>query len=158
LSINAAIAEEWMVVIQQHCLNMIWPILDFRSMFIARPRTQLQPAPPTKGHSGCRTTSPIVVFVMQPCPIFKFQTFVQFNQSFITETGVSEEQESISNLRSTLTYLIAGMSIRNAKKRGVLRPTATSARPLKLKSWAASVCVVNGAKRTPRIATHQKHG
>jgi hypothetical protein len=30
---------------------------------------------------------------MQRCPTFKFQTFVQFNQSFITETGVSEEQE-----------------------------------------------------------------
>jgi hypothetical protein len=42
---------------------------------------------------GIFRLSPIVAIVMQPCRTFKFQTFVQFNQSFITETGVSEEQE-----------------------------------------------------------------
>lgn len=42
---------------------------------------------------GIFRLSPIVAFAVQPCPTFKFQTFVQFNQSFITETGVSEEQE-----------------------------------------------------------------
>ena len=42
---------------------------------------------------GIFRLSPIFAFVMQPCRTFKFQTFVQFNQSFITETGVSEEQE-----------------------------------------------------------------
>jgi hypothetical protein len=42
---------------------------------------------------GIFRLSPIVAFAVQPCRRFKFQTFVQFNQSFITETGVSEEQE-----------------------------------------------------------------
>jgi hypothetical protein len=42
---------------------------------------------------GIFRLSPIVAFAVQPCPSFKFQTFVQFNQSFSTETGVSEEQE-----------------------------------------------------------------
>jgi hypothetical protein len=42
---------------------------------------------------GIFRLSPIVAFALQPCPTFKFQTFVQFNQSFFTETGVSEEQE-----------------------------------------------------------------
>ena len=42
---------------------------------------------------GIFRLSPIVAFAVQPCPTFKFQTFVQFNQSFFTETGVSEEQE-----------------------------------------------------------------
>ena len=42
---------------------------------------------------GIFRLSPIVAIVIQPCRTFKFQTFVQFNQSFITETGVSEEQE-----------------------------------------------------------------
>jgi hypothetical protein len=42
---------------------------------------------------GIFRLSPIVAFAVQPCRTFKFQTFVQFNQSFITETGVSEEQE-----------------------------------------------------------------
>ena len=42
---------------------------------------------------GVFRVSPIVAFVVQPCRTFKFQTFVQFNQSFITETGVAEEQE-----------------------------------------------------------------
>jgi hypothetical protein len=42
---------------------------------------------------GIFRLSPLVAFAVQPCPTFKFQTFVQFNQSFITETGVSEEQE-----------------------------------------------------------------
>ncbi len=42
---------------------------------------------------GIFRLSPIVAFAVQPCRTFKFQTLVQFNQSFITETGVSEEQE-----------------------------------------------------------------
>ncbi len=42
---------------------------------------------------GIFRLSPIVAFAVQPCRMFKFQTFVQFNQSLITETGVSEEQE-----------------------------------------------------------------
>jgi hypothetical protein len=42
---------------------------------------------------GIFRLSPIVAFAVQPLPKFKFQTFVQFNQSLITETGVSEEQE-----------------------------------------------------------------
>jgi len=42
---------------------------------------------------GIFRLSPIVAFAVQPCHTFKFQTFVQFNQSLITETGVSEEQE-----------------------------------------------------------------
>jgi hypothetical protein len=42
---------------------------------------------------GIFRLSPIVAFAVQPCSTFKFQTFVQFNQSLITETGVSEEQE-----------------------------------------------------------------
>lgn len=42
---------------------------------------------------GVFRLSPIVAFAVQPCRTFKFQTFVQFNQSFITDTGVSEEQE-----------------------------------------------------------------
>jgi hypothetical protein len=42
---------------------------------------------------GIFRLSPIVAFAVQPCPTFKFQTFMQFNQSFFTETGVSEEQE-----------------------------------------------------------------
>jgi hypothetical protein len=42
---------------------------------------------------GIFRLSPIVAFAVQPCRTFKFLTFVQFNQSFITETGVSEEQE-----------------------------------------------------------------
>src|SRR5438874_12917502 len=42
---------------------------------------------------GIFRLSPIVAFALQTCPTFKFQTFVQFNQSFFTETGVSEEQE-----------------------------------------------------------------
>jgi len=42
---------------------------------------------------GIFRLSPIVAVVMQPCRTFKFQTFVQFNQSFITEAGVSEQQE-----------------------------------------------------------------
>jgi hypothetical protein len=42
---------------------------------------------------GIFRLSPIVAFAVQPCRTFKFQTFVQFNQSLITETGVSEEQE-----------------------------------------------------------------
>ncbi len=42
---------------------------------------------------GIFRLSPIVAFALQPCPTFKFQTFMQFNQSFFTETGVSEEQE-----------------------------------------------------------------
>jgi hypothetical protein len=47
---------------------------------------------PPRG-DGIFRLSPIVAFAVQPCPTFKFQTFVQFNQSFFTETGVSEEQE-----------------------------------------------------------------
>ena len=42
---------------------------------------------------GIFRLSPIVAFAVQPCPTFKFQTFVQFNQSFSTKSGVSEEQE-----------------------------------------------------------------
>ncbi len=42
---------------------------------------------------GIFRLSPIVAFAVQPCRTFKFQTFVQFNQSFMTETGVSEMQE-----------------------------------------------------------------
>lgn len=42
---------------------------------------------------GIFRLSPIVAFVVQPYRTFKFQTFVQFNQSLATETGVSEEQE-----------------------------------------------------------------
>jgi len=42
---------------------------------------------------GIFRLSPIVAFAVQPCRTFKFQTFVQFNQSFFTESGVSEEQE-----------------------------------------------------------------
>ncbi len=42
---------------------------------------------------GIFRLSPIVAFVVQPYRTFKFQTFVQFNQSLVTETGVSEEQE-----------------------------------------------------------------
>jgi hypothetical protein len=42
---------------------------------------------------GIFRLSPIVAFAVQPSRTFKFQTFVQFNQSLITETGVSEEQE-----------------------------------------------------------------
>ena len=47
---------------------------------------------PPRG-DGIFRLSPIVAFVVQPSATFKFQTFVQFNQSFFTETGVSEEQE-----------------------------------------------------------------
>jgi hypothetical protein len=42
---------------------------------------------------GIFRLSPIVAFAVQPCRTFKFQTFAQFNQSLITETGVSEQQE-----------------------------------------------------------------
>jgi hypothetical protein len=42
---------------------------------------------------GIFRLSPIVALVVQPCPTFKFQTFLQFDQSLRTETGVSEEQE-----------------------------------------------------------------
>lgn len=42
---------------------------------------------------GIFRLSPIVAFVLQPSRTFKFQTFVQFNQSLITESDVSEEQE-----------------------------------------------------------------
>ena len=42
---------------------------------------------------GIFRLSPIIAFAVQPCRTFKFQTFIQFNQSLITETGVSEEQE-----------------------------------------------------------------
>jgi hypothetical protein len=42
---------------------------------------------------GIFRLSPVVAFAVQPCRAFKFQTFVQFNQSLITEAGVSEEQE-----------------------------------------------------------------
>src|SRR2546430_9969334 len=47
---------------------------------------------PPRG-DGIFRLSPIVAFVVQPSATFKFQTFVQFNQSLITESGVSEEQE-----------------------------------------------------------------
>lgn len=47
---------------------------------------------PPRG-DGIFRLSPIVAFAVQPSRTFKFQTFVQFNQSLITETGVSEEQE-----------------------------------------------------------------
>jgi hypothetical protein len=42
---------------------------------------------------GIFRLSPIVAFAVQPCRTFRFQTFAQFNQSVITETGVSEQQE-----------------------------------------------------------------
>jgi len=47
---------------------------------------------PPRG-DGIFRLSPIVAFALQPSRTFKFQTFVQFNQSLITESGVSEEQE-----------------------------------------------------------------
>jgi hypothetical protein len=47
---------------------------------------------PPRG-DGIFRLSPIVAFAVQPCRTFKFQTFAQFNQSLITETGVPEEQE-----------------------------------------------------------------
>src|SRR5713101_5767346 len=46
---------------------------------------------PPRG-DGIFRLSPIVAFAVQPSRTFKFQTFVQFNQSLITETGVSEEE------------------------------------------------------------------
>jgi hypothetical protein len=42
---------------------------------------------------GIFRLSPIVAFAVQPCRTFKFQTFAQFNQSLITETGIPEQQE-----------------------------------------------------------------
>ena len=42
---------------------------------------------------GIFRISPIVGFAVEPCSTFKFQTFLQFNQSLLTESGVSEEQE-----------------------------------------------------------------
>ena len=47
---------------------------------------------------GIFRLSPIVAFALQPCRTFKFQTFVQFNQSLITESGVSEEQKPAVNV------------------------------------------------------------
>jgi len=42
---------------------------------------------------GVFRLSPIIAFALQPSHNFKFQTFVQFNQSLVTETSVPEEQE-----------------------------------------------------------------
>jgi hypothetical protein len=42
---------------------------------------------------GIFRLSPIVTFAVQPCHTFKFQTFAQFNQSLITETGIAEKRE-----------------------------------------------------------------
>jgi hypothetical protein len=42
---------------------------------------------------GVFRLSPVVALVFQPCRAFTFQSFLQYNQSLITETGVSEVQE-----------------------------------------------------------------
>jgi hypothetical protein len=58
---------------------------------------------PPRG-DGIFRLSPIVAFAVQPCRTFKFQTFVQFNQSFFTETGVSEEKEI--HLKPAITIVL----------------------------------------------------
>lgn len=47
---------------------------------------------PPRG-DGLFRLSPAIAFAVEPCKWFKFQTFLQFNQSLITESDVSEEQE-----------------------------------------------------------------
>lgn len=55
---------------------------------------------------GIFRLSPLVAFAYQPCPLFTFQTFAQFNQSLVTETGVPEEQEI--HLKPAVSFRLPG--------------------------------------------------
>lgn len=68
--------------------------------------TQLNTAAQPQLGEGVFTLAPVLVFAVQPCREFKFQTSAQFDQSLTHEAGVGEQQDL--KVKPSMTFHLPG--------------------------------------------------